>query len=87
MHNLQRRLLRKHFRTDQVPDDYCIVICSVLRKYKKSLLMMMKTKLGKERNFIELSTWDFKLRVESSLRMSAISPSGGPYHENSRASF
>ena len=37
MHNLQRRLLRKHFRTDQVPDDYCIVICSVLRKYKKSL--------------------------------------------------
>lgn len=52
MHNLQRRLLR----TDQVPDDYCIVICSVLRKYKKSLLMMMKTKLGKERNFIELST-------------------------------
>lgn len=56
MHNLQRRLLRKNFRTDQVPDDYCIVICSVLRKYKKSLLMMMKTKLGKERNFIELST-------------------------------
>lgn len=56
MHNLQRRLLRKHFRTDQVPHDYCIVICSVLRKYKKSLLMMMKTKLGKERNFIELST-------------------------------
>ena len=56
MHNLQRRLLRKHFRTDQVPDDYCIVICSVLRKYKKSLLRMMKTKLGKERNFIELST-------------------------------
>lgn len=56
MHNLQRRLLRKHFRTDQVPDDCCIVISSVIRKYKKSLLMMMKTKLGKERNFIELST-------------------------------
>ena len=40
---------------------------------------MMKTKLGKERNFIELSTWDFS-SYESNRAfsgMSAISPSGG----------
>ena len=30
---------------------------------------MMKTKLGKERNFIELSTWDFQVtsRIEPSV--------------------
>ena len=88
MHNLQRRLLRKHFRKDQVPDDYCIVICSVLRKYKKSLLRMMKTKLVK--NVISLNFQREILSYEWNRAfsgMSAISPSGGPYHENSRASF
>lgn len=87
MHNLQRRLLRKHFRTDQVPDDYCIVICSVLRKYKK---ITFKDDENKVKNVVSLNFQREILSYESNRAfsgMSAISPSGGPYHENSRASF